>query len=63
MQAYGERKRLTGPDGDNAREPDGFRAQGVSARGGSFREQVQRLPSRQEVVFQKVCPVLAIIVK
>ena len=24
-------------------------AQGVSARGGSFREQVQRLPSRQDL--------------
>ena len=38
MQAYGERKRLTGPDGDNAREPDGFRAQGVS---GEDKEQLQ----------------------
>ena len=37
------------PDGDNAREPDGVRAQGISARGGSFREQVQRVPSGQDL--------------
>ena len=40
MQAHGKRKRITGPDGDNAREPDGVRAQGISARGESFGEQV-----------------------
>ena len=27
MQAYGKRKRLTGPDGDNAGEPDGVGTQ------------------------------------
>ena len=46
MQAYGERKRLAGPYGDNAGEPDGVGTAGVSARRSSCRKQVQRIPSR-----------------
>lgn len=40
---------LTDEEGSFKGSEEDFRAQGVSARGGSFREQVQRLPSRQDL--------------
>ena len=49
MQAHGVRKRLTGPDGDNAGEPDGVGTAGVPAGRRPCRQQVQRLPSRQDL--------------